>query len=137
MVDDNYEFGSAQGLPGGQDNREDYRLTARALAWFWLDSPEPELETPEVLKAAPLECQIRDISARGLSLVSSEPLALNSLLMAEISLGHRPQRFRLMVEVMWCRQAGRDYLVGVHVLESDETDYLDWMEAVASALTDS
>jgi len=137
MVDDNYEFGSAQGLPRGQDNREDYRLTARARAWFWLESPEPGLEAPEAPNAAPLECQIRDISARGLSLVLSEPPALNSLVMAEISLGRRPQRFRLMVEVMWCRQTGHDYLVGVHVLESDETDYLDWMEAVASALADS
>jgi hypothetical protein len=134
MVDDNYEFGSSQGLPVGHDNREDYRLTARARAWLGIKSPEPGLEVPDT---ALLECQVRDISARGLSLVSSEPLALHSLLMAEISLGHQPKRFRLMVEVMWCREAGPDYIVGVHVLDSDETDYLDWMEAVASALSDS
>jgi|SRR5690554_1885992 len=134
MVDDNYEFGSSQGLPGGQDNREEYRLTARARAWLWLELPEPDVEVQD---AVPLECQIRDISARGLSLVSSEPLVLNSLLMAEISLGHKTQRFRLMVEVVWCRETGQEYLMGVQILESDETDYLEWMDAVATALAES
>jgi hypothetical protein len=42
-----------------------------------------------------------------------------------------------MVEVVWCRETGQEYLVGVQILESDETDYLEWMDAVATALAES
>jgi hypothetical protein len=37
---------------------------------------------------------------------------------------------------MWCRPVNQGYLIGVRVLESDETDYLEWMEAVADALAE-
>lgn len=136
MTDDNYQFGTSQVLPPGKDKREDYRLTARARAWIQRESPEPEANQDELAGKVTLECQIRDISARGLSLVIAEPLSVNSLLMAEVSLGHQPKGFQLMVEVMWCREADEGYLVGIRVLESDDTDYLDWMEAVATALSE-
>lgn len=76
-MDDDYEFGNPQVLPLGRDNREDYRLTARARARVWVESPEPEQDVPDAQGPTALECQIRDISARGLSLVSPEPLTPN------------------------------------------------------------
>lgn len=136
MTDDNYQFGTAQALPRGKDKREDYRLTARARAWIQRESPEPESDPSELADQLTLECQIRDISARGLSLVTAESLSVNSLLMAKVSLGHQARAFALMVEVMWCRRAEEGYLVGIRVLESDDTDYLDWMDAVATALSE-
>ena len=135
-MDDDYQFGTPKVLPRGRDKREDYRLTARARARIHWESPEPGAAEAELAAKATLECQIRDISARGLSLASAEPLSVNSLLMADVSLGHQTNQFQLMVEVMWCRKAEAGYLIGIRVLESDETDYLDWMEAVATALSE-
>lgn len=136
MNDDNYQFGTAQVLPEGKDKREEYRLTARARAWIQRESLEPGVDQSGLNDKVTLECQIRDISARGLSLVTAEPLSELSLLKAEVSLAHQAAAFQLMVEVMWCREAEGGYLVGIRVLESDDTDYLDWMDAVAAALSE-
>ncbi|ABM18627.1 PilZ domain-containing protein [Marinobacter nauticus] len=138
MIDDDYGFGLEGELPSGKDLREDYRLTARARAWILPESPEPESE-PSTLDGVSgrLECQVRDISARGISLLCEASLSIGSILVAEVSLGEHAEHFRLSVEVMWCREAEWGYLIGVRVLESDETDYLDWIEAVARALSES
>ncbi|WP_291828000.1 PilZ domain-containing protein [Marinobacter sp.] len=135
-MDDDYQFGTSQTLPLGRDKREDYRLTARARAWIQRETPEPGTCSADRAAEKTVECQIRDISARGLSLASTEAFNLSSLLMAEVSLGHRSERYKLMVEVMWCRQTDEGYQVGIRVQESDETDYLDWIDAVATALAD-
>ncbi len=38
-----------------------------------------------------------------------------------------------MVEVVWCRASTESgFLVGLRIIESDETAYLEWVEAVAS-----
>ncbi|MBN8238160.1 PilZ domain-containing protein [Marinobacter nauticus] len=138
MIDDDYGFGLEDELPSGKDLREDYRLTARARAWILPESPEPESE-PSTLDGVSgrLECQVRDISARGISLSCEASLSIGSILVAEVSLGEHAEHFRLSVEVMWCREAEWGNLIGVRVLESDETDYLDWIEAVARALSES
>lgn len=138
MIDDDHGFGLEDELPSGKDLREDYRLTARARAWILLESAEPESE-PSTLDGVSdrLECQVRDISARGISLLCEASLSIGSILVAEVSLGEHAEHFRLSVEVMWCREAEWGYLIGVRVLESDETDYLDWIEAVARALSES
>ena len=138
MIDDDYGFGIEDDLPSGKDLREDYRLTARARAWILLESAEPESE-PSTLDGVSdrLECQVRDISARGISLLCEASLSIGSILVAEVSLGEHAEHFRLSVEVMWCREAEWGYLIGVRVLESDETDYLDWIEAGARALSES
>lgn len=137
MIDDDYAFGLEDELPSGKDLREDYRLTARARAWILPESPEPESD-PSTLDGVSgrLECQVRDISARGISLLCEASLSIGSILVAEVSLGEHAEHFRLSVEVMWCREAEWGYQIGVRVLESDETDYLDWIEAVARALSE-
>lgn len=138
MIDDDYGFGIEDELPSGKDLREEYRLTARARAWILPESPDPALESSILDEwSNRLECQIRDISARGISLLCKGSLSVGSILIAEVSLGEHAENFRLSVEVMWCRESERGYLVGVRVLESDETDYLDWIEAVARALSES
>lgn len=136
MSDDDYEFGAEKVLPCGQDLRQEYRLTARARAWILSEAPEPDAEITGEIPAR-LECQVRDISARGFSLLCEQALSRESILSAEISLGDPGARFRLTVEVVWCRDADWGSLVGVRVLESDETDYLEWIEAVAAALSES
>ncbi|WP_418140062.1 PilZ domain-containing protein [Marinobacter sp. MA] len=131
MADNDYTFGTRNDPPFEKDNRADYRLTARARAVLELESGIPEEETPE---ARELVCGIRDISASGLCLSSGEPLSLGALLPASVSLGNHNEPFTLMVEVVWCRPNESGFLVGVRIIESDETAYVEWVEAVASAM---
>ncbi|MGC8119009.1 PilZ domain-containing protein [Marinobacter sp. VGCF2001] len=138
MSDEDYAFGTESELPSGRELREDYRLTARARAWVTLESPEPDREPLMAdSETVRLECQVRDISARGISLLCETGLAMGAIVAAEVRLGEHSRPFSLSVEVVWCRQADWEYLIGVRVLESDDTDYLDWIEAVATALADT
>ncbi len=107
MADNDYTFGTRNEPPFEKDNRADYRLTARARAVLELESGLPEEETPE---------------------------ARDALLPASVSLGNHNEPFTLMVEVVWCRPNESGFLVGVRIIESDETAYVEWVEAVASAM---
>jgi|TARA_R100000306_G_scaffold288_1_gene694 hypothetical protein len=131
MTDNDYSFGTRNEPPVDQDNRADYRLTARARAILELESGLPEETGAE---ERDLVCGIRDISASGLCLTADEPLSLGALLPASVFLGNHAQPFGLMVEVVWCRPNESSFLVGARIIESDETAYVEWVEAVASAM---
>ncbi|WP_372965143.1 PilZ domain-containing protein [Marinobacter sp.] len=137
MEDKDYSFGADQVAPDGQDMREDYRLTARAIAKIQIESLEPHEGDDGSASFNTVSCEIRDISVRGMSLVSQQALNVDSILSAHVRLDSLSEPFHLMIEVIWCREDGRGYLMGVRVLDSDETDYLAWLDAVAQAFTDS
>jgi len=134
MTDNNYSFGTQNEPRVDQDNRADYRLIARARAVLELESGVPE---DNAFEAKELVCNIRDISASGLCLLAPEPVSLDALLPAVVSLGNHPEPFRLMVEVVWCRPHESAFLVGVKIIESDQTAYVEWVEAVATAMAGS
>jgi hypothetical protein len=131
MTDNDYSFGTRNEPPVDQDNRADYRLTARARAILELESGLPEETGAE---ERDFVCGIRDISASGLCLTADEPLSLGALLPARVFLGNHAQPFGLMVEVVWCRPNESSFLVGARIIDSDETAYVEWVEAVASAM---
>jgi hypothetical protein len=133
MADNDYSFGTRNEPPVDQDNRADYRLTARARAVLELESGLPEEASTEERE---LVCGIRDISTSGLCLTSDEPLSLGALLPASVLLGNHAEPFSLMVEVVWCRPNESSFLVGARIIESDETAYVEWVEAVASAMAE-
>lgn len=137
MTDADYEFGKTGQERPIPDNRADYRLTATARATLELESTAPDLSDEHGGKEEPgreLVCRLRDISARGMSLYSKEPLSLGALLPASVVLGEPEQRFTLMLEVVWCRPSESGFLVGAQILESDGTEYVEWVEAVAVAM---
>ncbi len=132
MTEADYSFGNPDEGRPGPDNRSDYRLTATARVVLELESKAPDASGGE--RARDLACRLRDISARGMSLFSREPLSIGALLPAQVSLGHRSESFTLMVEVVWCRPSQSQFLVGCQVLDSAGTAYVEWVEAVAQAL---
>ncbi len=137
MTDQNYTFGTGPELPRGHDDRADYRLAARAVAGIQVEASEPlGAKMPGLAAQRIVECRIRDISTGGFSLVARETLSEGSILTARVDLGNGKSPYRLTIEAMWCRPVSQGYLIGVRVLESDETDYLEWMDAVADALTE-
>lgn len=134
MIDADYEFGKAEQSREITENRVDYRLTATARATLELESTLPGPAEDESSGGRQLVCRIRDISARGVSLFSKEPVSLGALLPAWVCLGDPKQEFSLMLEVVWCRPCESEFLVGAQILQSDETAYVEWVEAVAIAM---
>ncbi|MEH6560748.1 MAG: PilZ domain-containing protein [Marinobacter sp.] len=134
MKDTDYTFGTKDEPAREQDSRMQYRLTARARITLELEAEYPASEGVPGPSGRTLVCDIRDISVCGLCLVSAEYLAIGALFPASVTLGHHAEVFVLTVEVVWCSQNEEDYLVGVGIIESDQTAYVEWTDAVASAM---
>ncbi|NMT63713.1 PilZ domain-containing protein [Marinobacter orientalis] len=135
MSDIDYSFGDRDDSPASGDNRSEYRLTARAKVTLELESSVPD-DAGESIERL-LVSQTSDLSATGIRLVSSEPLTRQAILSALVSLEEVSEPFRLIVEVVWCRpdDAG-GWLVGLQILASDDTAYLEWVEAIARAMSE-
>ncbi|MFP3978375.1 PilZ domain-containing protein [Marinobacter sp. KMM 10035] len=134
MKDTDYTFGTLEDPAGGQDNRMQYRLTARAQITLELEAEYPGSEGIPGSTGREMACDIRDISASGLCLLSEECLSAGALYPVSVSLGNHEEPFVLTVEVVWCRPERAGYLVGVQIVESAQTAYVEWTEAVASAM---
>ncbi|MBB5320627.1 PilZ domain-containing protein [Marinobacter oulmenensis] len=129
MSDQDYAFGTGQ--EPDEEHRTEYRLTAKASARIRLASADPDT----VASDEEFTCGIRDISAQGFRIMADTAVTPGSLHETVVTLDGLAQ-MQLIVEVIWCRPAeDGGYLMGVKVLESDDTDYLDWLEAVADALS--
>lgn len=141
MSDIDYSFGNEEEVgpevPG--DNRSEYRLTGSAQVTLELESSEPENgDSAAESSGRTLVSRTRDLSAQGFCLTTREPLVEHALLTAWVRLDGEPETFQLTVDVVWCRptSAGQ-WLVGLRILDSDDTSYLEWVEAVARAMAEN
>lgn len=139
MSDIDYTFGNEDDSSGQEgaprDNRSEYRLTGSAQVTLELESSEPE--SPDGPGGRSLVSKTRDLSAQGFSLMTRERLLENALLSAWVRLDGEPEVFQLTVDVVWSRPISADqWLVGLRILESDDTAYLEWVEAVARAMSE-
>lgn len=134
MKDTDYTFGTQNDPEGGQDNRMQYRLTARAQITLELEAGYPASDGAAGSPGRKIACAIRDISASGLCLLSEESLTTGALYPVSVVLGNHSEPFVLTVEVIWCCPEKTGYLVGVRIIESDQTAYVEWTEAVADAM---
>ena len=133
MRDIDYTFGDDDPSESA-DNRSEYRLTGSAKVTLELESTEPD--GGDESGARTLVAKTRDLSARGFSLTTREPLMENALLSAWLRLNGEPDDFQLTVAVVWCRPGSTgEWLAGLRIQESDETSYLEWVEAVAKAMS--
>ncbi|PXX91941.1 PilZ domain-containing protein [Marinobacter vulgaris] len=135
MSEIDYSFGDYDDSPESGDNRTEYRLTASAKVTLELESPAPGDAGDSAERA--LVSRTSDLSAKGIRIATPEPFTKGAILPAWVSLDEVSEPFRLMVEVVWCRPADAgSWLVGLQILESDETAYLEWVEAVARAMSE-
>ncbi|KPQ01459.1 PilZ domain-containing protein [Marinobacter sp. HL-58] len=136
MSDVDYNFGNYDDSPESGDNRSEYRLTASAKVTIELESAVPDDAGDSASRT--LVSRTSDLSARGIRLLTSEPLTTGAILPAWVNLEEISEPFRLMVEVVWCRPAEESggWLVGLQILESDDTAFLEWVEAVARAMSE-
>lgn len=135
MSDIDFSYGDHDDSPESGDNRADYRLTASAKVALELESAAPG--AGEEGRGRLLSSRTSDLSARGFRLATAEPLTAGALLPAWVYLEEFSNPFLLMVEVVWCRPYDSGHwLVGLQILESDDTAYLEWVEAVARAMSE-
>ncbi|WP_339801401.1 PilZ domain-containing protein [uncultured Marinobacter sp.] len=133
MTADDYSFGTTD-TTHGNDQREEYRLTGRVRVWIELESAVPEHGD----STRRIEASSYDVSSAGLRVGVAETLTRGALLPVTIALDSHHSTFELMAEVVWCREVPGDGLqAGLRLVESDETAYLEWMEAVARAMEEN
>lgn len=133
MNEKDYGFGPEAIPDAGCEKRSEYRLAARARVMIEVESADPVGKAGERW----LACGIRDVSARGLCLVSPEPLPVGAILQVVVALGQEGETFPLTVEVIWTRLENEQILSGARILEAEGSAVPEWLEAIASALTDT
>ncbi|WP_111496056.1 PilZ domain-containing protein [Marinobacter bohaiensis] len=129
-----YEFGD--GPETDHEQRREFRLSGRVSVHLELESAGPT-DATDAPRA--LSCYTVDLSARGIRVAASEPVPEGAILPAVVTLKRAADEavYRLMVEVVWCRREDeRGWTVGLEVLESDDTEILEWLETIVRALDD-
>jgi Tfp pilus assembly protein PilZ len=129
-----YSFGQEDGSQSGADQRSEFRLTGRATLTLELEAADPE--DSDTGAGRYLTCHTHDLSVNGVRILTREPLSHGALLPMVVTLAGADNSFTLTGEVVWCEPRGdEDWAVGLKVLFSDETSYIDWVEAVGRAMT--
>ncbi|BES71591.1 hypothetical protein RE428_26090 [Marinobacter nanhaiticus D15-8W] len=126
-----YSFGNEPETD--REQRREFRLTGRVTVNLELESPDPD----EGREARVTTCYTSDLSATGIRVVAREEVTEGAILPAYVELFRNGAKaaYTLMVEVVWCRACDDGlWQVGLHVLESDDTAVLEWLETMAQAL---
>lgn len=127
---DPYAFGSDE-LNPDREQRDEYRLVGRASVTLELESAEPG----EAGQARVAPAESSDVSPGGLRVITRESLTPGALLPAGIRLHGAGEACSLTVEVVWCRPVDDGcWQSGLKILETGDSDYLAWMDAVAGAM---
>lgn len=131
MSQQDYSFGADDPNGVDHDQRSEFRLTGRATLTLELESPEPgEVLPPD----ARLVCHTHDLSVSGARVVTDELLPVGALLPVTIALAGAGGSHDLMVEVIWCEAQDGRWASGLKVVPSDDNSYIDWVDAMASAM---
>lgn len=127
---DPYAFGTPEAEPE-RDQRQEFRLSGRASVTLELEAAEPGGDGTARLARA----SSSDVSSGGLRVITREALPSGALLPARIQLPGVPAPCLLMVEVVWCRPADdHGWQSGLRILDTGDSDYLQWMETMAEIM---
>lgn len=100
-------------------------VTGRASVEY---SPDSTLTVGDTLI-----CQTREMSLAGMCLLSQQLIPPHTRLLLEVQVGSADNVFRHRAVVIWCRDAGEGYLVGLHIMES-MCDEQNWKHTVINLL---
>ena len=80
-------------------------------------------------------CDAIDFSTNGVQVKSEKAVPESAILPVVIDVND--QSFSLVCEVMWCRQKGPEspFLIGLHMLDSDDSSAVEWKEAMINWLS--
>lgn len=107
-----------------QDQRQEYRLETELTVFIELGSADDSEPTMVISHS-------RDISANGLRVITDRALPVDSILRSCVQ--SDTQRFMLITEVKWLQPwlNEGEYLVGLALFESEDSDIQAWKEFIA------
>ncbi|MCG8517158.1 MAG: PilZ domain-containing protein [Pseudomonadales bacterium] len=124
---------SSSGAHSASEQRSEYRLTGRARVRLELEAADDIAGYP----AKYLESWSTDLSTNGARLTTDQSVPIDALLPVSIRLQEGQTAHNLTAEVIWSNplEDGR-WTVGLRFLESEDADYLCWIEAMAVAMVE-
>lgn len=114
------------------EQRQEYRLNSRETVFIELASASHDgREAEEILVSKSV-----DISANGLQVLVNQPLEMNRILQVAISLEDLDTPISLVTEVKWivANEEQQQWMVGLALLESDDTKLAEWKTIIAQRL---
>lgn len=114
------------------EDRTEHRLERKDTIYVEvMSSPRPDEESEVVI------CKTVDISANGIQITLDRELPIGCILQLCVQFQDNNERLFVVGEVMWVRNTvGEDFLVGFHLFEDDDSDILEWKQAIANRLSD-
>ena len=110
-----------------KDQRQEYRLETQLTVF---------LELGDEADADPMIVVSRslDISANGLRIITDRELPAGSIVRACVQTQDIHQRFMLITEIKWAQvwQNPGEFLIGLALFESEDSNILEWKEFIAS-----
>ena len=109
-----------------EDQRQEYRLDTQLTVFLELGE-EPNGEPAIVIS------QSLDISANGLRIITDRELTAGNILRSCVQTQDIAKRFMLITEVKWSQpwQNPGEFLVGLALFESEDSDIQQWKEFIA------
>jgi Tfp pilus assembly protein PilZ len=113
------------------DQRQEYRFNTPLTVFLELVAADNNSSATIVI------CQSLDISANGLRVITDRELPEGSILQSCVQLKDASQRFILSTEVKWSQpyKNNGEFLIGLALFESENTNIQEWKEFVAATLT--
>ncbi len=110
-----------------EDQRQEYRLETQLIVF--LEVGDENTSEPVIVISRSL-----DISANGLRIITDRELNPGSILRSCIQNKDATQQFTLITEVKWLQpwQNPNEYLVGLALFESEDSNIVEWKEFIAS-----
>ena len=109
-----------------EEQRQEYRLETQLTVFLELDDDQGH--EPVIVISRSL-----DISANGLRIITDRELTLGSILRSCVQTHDIATRFMLITEVKWLQpwQNPGEFLVGLALFESEDSNILEWKEYIA------
>jgi hypothetical protein len=110
-----------------EDQRQEYRLETQLTVFLELGD-EPDTE-PSIVVSRSL-----DISANGLRIITDRELPAGSIVRTCVQTPDMQQRFVLITEIKWSQpwQNPGEFLIGLAIFESEDSNIVEWKEFIAS-----
>ncbi|GGY76712.1 hypothetical protein GCM10011613_21510 [Cellvibrio zantedeschiae] len=109
-----------------EEQRQEYRLETQLVVF--LEVGDEHGNEPVIVVSRSL-----DISANGLRIITDRELTPGSILRSCIQNQDATQQFTLITEVKWLQawQNPNEYLVGLALFESEDSNIVEWKEFIA------
>lgn len=116
------------------DKRREYRLPSTATVFIETVAQAHDGSQPaEILISNSV-----DLSANGLQITSDQPLMVNSIHQAAITLDSASERMALTIQVRWVKlnETDQQYHIGLEVLEDSDSQLAAWKRDLSERLLD-